>query len=76
MNSLRKIAVWLDDRLHITAIYASTAGHEVPASSGSWFYVFGSATLLCFIIQVITGAILVVLVAIGVLAQVLHNVVR
>jgi ubiquinol-cytochrome c reductase cytochrome b subunit len=55
---LREAAVWLDDRLHITAIYASTAGHEVPASSGSWFYIFGSATLLCFIIQVITGAIL------------------
>ncbi len=58
MNALRKIAVWLDDRLHLTALYASTAGHEVPASAGSWFYVFGSATLLCFIIQVITGACL------------------
>ena len=58
MKRLRDIAVWLDDRLHITALYASTAGHEVPASSGSWWYVFGSATLLCFIIQVITGACL------------------
>src|SRR4051794_11042038 len=58
MNKLRKAAVWLDDRLHLTALYASTAGHEVPASAGSWFYVFGSATLLCFIIQVITGACL------------------
>jgi ubiquinol-cytochrome c reductase cytochrome b subunit len=58
MNSMRKIAIWLDDRLHLTALYASTAGHEVPASAGSWFYVFGSATLLCFIIQVITGACL------------------
>ncbi len=58
MNKLRNAAVWLDDRLHLTALYASTAGHEVPASSGSWFYVFGSATLLCFMIQVITGACL------------------
>src|ERR1700761_5783707 len=58
MNWLRKTAVWLDDRLHLTALYASTAGHEVPASAGSWFYVFGSATLLCFIIQVISGACL------------------
>ncbi len=58
MKELRRIAVWLDDRLHLTALYASTAGHEVPASAGSWFYVFGSATLLCFIIQVITGACL------------------
>jgi ubiquinol-cytochrome c reductase cytochrome b subunit len=58
MEWLRKSAVWLDDRLHLTALYASTAGHEVPASAGSWFYVFGSATLLCFIIQIITGSIL------------------
>ncbi|HEX4748483.1 MAG TPA: cytochrome b N-terminal domain-containing protein [Bryobacteraceae bacterium] len=58
MNRLRKGAVWLDDRLHLTALYASTAGHEVPASAGSWFYVFGSATLLCFIIQIISGACL------------------
>ena len=58
MKQLREIAVWLDDRLHLTALYASTAGHEVPASAGSWWYVFGSATLLCFVIQVITGACL------------------
>ena len=58
MNALRKFAVWLDERLHLTALYSSTAGHEVPASSGSWFYVFGSATLLCFIIQIISGAVL------------------
>ncbi len=58
MNTLRKFAVWLDDRLHLTALYASTAGHEVPASAGSWFYVFGSATLLCFVLQIITGACL------------------
>jgi ubiquinol-cytochrome c reductase cytochrome b subunit len=58
IGQLRKVAVWLDDRLHLTALYASTAGHEVPASAGSWFYVFGSATLLCFIIQIITGACL------------------
>ena len=58
MNWLRKSAIWLDSRLHITALFASTAGHHVPASANSWFYVFGSATLLCFVIQIITGACL------------------
>src|SRR5262245_3457014 len=52
---LRKIALWIDDRLHVSKLFESTAGHTVPASAGSWFYVFGSGTLLCFILQIVTG---------------------
>jgi ubiquinol-cytochrome c reductase cytochrome b subunit len=52
---LRKIALWIDDRLHVSKLFASTGGHTVPASAGSWFYVFGSGTLLCFVIQIVTG---------------------
>lgn len=55
MKTLQTIAVWLDQRLHLTRLFESTAGHTVPASAGSWFYVFGSGTLLCFVIQVVTG---------------------
>jgi ubiquinol-cytochrome c reductase cytochrome b subunit len=55
---LRKIALWIDDRLHVSKLYASTAGHSVPKNAESWFYVFGSGTLLCFIIQVVTGTCL------------------
>jgi ubiquinol-cytochrome c reductase cytochrome b subunit len=52
---LRAVALWLDQRLYLTKLFASTAGHAVPASAHSWFYVFGSGTLLCFIIQIVTG---------------------
>src|SRR6266404_5449473 len=52
---LRKVARWIDARVHVSALYASTAGHTVPASAASWFYVFGSGTLLCFVIQIVTG---------------------
>jgi len=55
MRALQGIAVWIDERLHLRRLFESTAGHTVPASSGSWFYVFGSGTLLCFIIQIVTG---------------------
>ncbi len=55
---LREIALWIDDRLHVSKWFTSTAGHPVPASSASWFYVFGSGTLVCFVIQVITGVCL------------------
>jgi ubiquinol-cytochrome c reductase cytochrome b subunit len=54
-NRLQALALWLDERLHLKRLFESTAGHTVPASAGSWFYVFGSGTLLCFVIQVLTG---------------------
>ena len=52
---LRTITLWIDERLHASKLFVSTAGHLVPISSGSWFYVFGSGTLLCFVIQILTG---------------------
>jgi ubiquinol-cytochrome c reductase cytochrome b subunit len=55
---LRSIALWLEDRLHIAKLFESTAGHHVPPSTNSWFYVFGSGTLLCFVLQIITGTLL------------------
>lgn len=58
LEKLRQVAQWFDDRLHLTKLFESTAGHHVPRSSGSWFYVFGSGTLLCLVIQLVTGTCL------------------
>jgi ubiquinol-cytochrome c reductase cytochrome b subunit len=55
---LRRIALWIDDRLHLSKLFDATAGHPIPASASSWFYVFGSGTLVCFVIQIITGVCL------------------
>src|SRR6478672_3730275 len=55
IERLRKVALWIDDRIYISKIYTATAGHTVPRTSGSWFYVFGSGTLLCFMVQIVTG---------------------
>src|SRR6185295_15068638 len=55
IERLRTVALWIDERLYISRIYAATAGHTVPRSSSSWFYVFGSGTLLCFLVQIGTG---------------------
>jgi ubiquinol-cytochrome c reductase cytochrome b subunit len=55
---LRSIALWFEDRLHLAKLFQSTAGHKVPPSTNSWFYVFGSGTLLCFILQIVTGTLL------------------
>lgn len=58
MSRLQAVAAWIDERLRISRLFESTAGHTVPASSSSWFYVFGSGTLLCFVIQILTGTLL------------------
>src|SRR5262249_50721350 len=55
IERLRNVALWIDDRLYISKIFAATAGHTVPKSASSWFYVFGSGTLLCFVVQIVTG---------------------
>jgi ubiquinol-cytochrome c reductase cytochrome b subunit len=48
---------WIDDRTGATAVWKATAGHPVPPKLG-WMYVFGSATLVSLIVQVITGSVL------------------
>jgi len=58
IDAARGVFVWLDDRLHIVNLWEHTGGHLIPKSSASWFYVFGSATLLCFMVQIVTGILL------------------
>ena len=58
MEAARGVFLWLDDRLKITNLWEHTGGHMIPKSSASWFYVFGSATLLCLILQLVTGTLL------------------
>jgi ubiquinol-cytochrome c reductase cytochrome b subunit len=57
-DAAQGVFVWLDNRLHLTDLWEHTAGHHIPKSSASWFYVFGSATLLCLVIQIVTGSLL------------------
>jgi len=54
----RDVALWFDKRLYISHVWEHTAAHAVPKSAASWFYVFGSATMLCLILQLITGTLL------------------
>jgi ubiquinol-cytochrome c reductase cytochrome b subunit len=57
LQILRKIWNAFDDRAGISRILRPIAGHLVPPHTG-WMYVFGSATLVAFIIQVVTGIVL------------------
>jgi ubiquinol-cytochrome c reductase cytochrome b subunit len=58
MRVIREVGEWLDQRLKLGAEIRETAEHPVPPETASWFYVFGSAALTCFILQIVTGILL------------------
>jgi len=55
---VRRIGDWLDQRLQLSGPIQETLEHPVPRESASWFYVFGSAALAVFIMQIVTGILL------------------
>jgi ubiquinol-cytochrome c reductase cytochrome b subunit len=54
MKVLLRVWRWVDDRTGLAELLGPIAKHPVPPET-NWWYVFGSATLLAFIIQVVTG---------------------
>jgi ubiquinol-cytochrome c reductase cytochrome b subunit len=53
-----RIGDWFEQRLKLGPTIRDVATHQVPRKSASWFYVFGSAALTVFIIQIFTGIML------------------
>ena len=58
MRLITKIGEWFDHRLRLAAVIREAAKHPVPRNTLSWWYVFGSAALSVFILQVVTGILL------------------
>jgi ubiquinol-cytochrome c reductase cytochrome b subunit len=58
MRVIALIGKWLDARLQLGSTIRETAGHEVPRETASWFYVFGSAAFVVFLLQIVTGILL------------------
>lgn len=56
MNRLKRAWAWFDDRVGWTETLWPIASHPVPRVN--WWYVLGSATLIAFIVQVVTGVAL------------------
>ncbi len=58
MQQMRRLVTgplrWLDDRSGFSTLVKPILDHPVPAGS-KWDYVFGSATLIAFMLQVVTG---------------------
>ena len=58
MRLIRNIGDWFDQRLQLARPIRATMEHPVPRQTASWFYVFGSAALTVFILQIVTGILL------------------
>jgi ubiquinol-cytochrome c reductase cytochrome b subunit len=60
MRVISQVGEWFDRRLQLAAGIRETAEHPVPRNTASWFYVFGSAALVVFLLQVVTGILLAI----------------
>jgi ubiquinol-cytochrome c reductase cytochrome b subunit len=49
---------WFEARLGLGAPVIEAAEHEVPSSTSSWWYVFGSAATVVLLLQIMTGVLL------------------
>ena len=58
MRMISNIGAWFDQRLQLAAPIREAAEHPVPRNTASWFYVFGSAALTVFLLQLVTGILL------------------
>jgi ubiquinol-cytochrome c reductase cytochrome b subunit len=58
MRLISQIGEWFDSRLQLAAPIREAAEHPVPRSTASWWYVFGSAALVVFLLQLVTGILL------------------
>src|SRR5258708_5314818 len=58
MRIVSQIGEWFDGRLRLAAPVREAAAHQVPRSTASWWYVFGSAALTVFLLQLVTGILL------------------
>ncbi len=57
-SRIDQIRSWLEQRLQLGREVRETIEHPVPRETASWFYVFGSAALTVFALQIVTGILL------------------
>jgi ubiquinol-cytochrome c reductase cytochrome b subunit len=58
MRVIQEIGEWFDRRLQLAAPIREAVEHPVPRRTASWWYVFGSAALTVFLLQIVTGILL------------------
>src|SRR4029077_1587153 len=55
---IQRLGAWFDERVQLGAPIRETMAHPIPRDTASWFYVFGSAAMTVFGLQLVTGVLL------------------
>src|ERR1700738_3742656 len=58
MRRVKEVYGWLEQRLQLEAPVKETREHPIPRDTASWYYVFGSAAMTAFVLQLVTGILL------------------
>src|ERR1700675_3295779 len=58
MRLIKDVGAWLEARLQLATPIRNTMEHPVPRQAASGAYVFGSAALTVFLLQLVTGILL------------------
>jgi ubiquinol-cytochrome c reductase cytochrome b subunit len=58
MRLIQTIGNWFEARVQLVPSIRETIEHPVPRATASWFYVFGSAAMTVFAMQIVTGILL------------------
>ena len=60
MHWLKRTYDWLEFRLKLEGPIKDTVLHPVPKNTASWWYVFGSASFVLLMLQIVTGILLAI----------------
>jgi len=60
MHWLKRTYEWLDFRLKLGAPITEAVTHPIPRNTASWWYVFGSASFVLLMLQIVTGILLAI----------------
>ena len=60
MRWLKDLYNWVEFRVHLEKPIEEAAFHPVPKSTASWWYVFGSASFVLLMLQIVTGILLAI----------------
>ncbi|HEX3940022.1 MAG TPA: cytochrome b N-terminal domain-containing protein [Acidobacteriaceae bacterium] len=60
MRRLKQLYDWLEFRLRLEGPIKDSITHPVPKNTASWWYVFGSASFVLLMLQIVTGIMLAI----------------